>query len=87
MIIALAMRGVHPTNIHTVIITHGHPDHFGGGGLFPSAQFIFGPYLYRGDQFRFSGLNMVFTKCFQILSVFYIFFPYLGSNCTVITQL
>jgi len=39
----LASAGLRPEQVHTVLITHGHLDHWGGAHLFPQARVIVGP--------------------------------------------
>jgi glyoxylase-like metal-dependent hydrolase (beta-lactamase superfamily II) len=39
----LASMGVRPEQVHTVLITHGHVDHWGGAHLFPQARVVVGP--------------------------------------------
>jgi hydroxyacylglutathione hydrolase len=39
----LASAGVSPEQVHTVLITHGHVDHWGGAHLFPKARVVVGP--------------------------------------------
>jgi glyoxylase-like metal-dependent hydrolase (beta-lactamase superfamily II) len=39
----LASAGVSPEQVHTVLITHGHVDHWGGAHLFPNARVVVGP--------------------------------------------
>jgi len=38
---ALARLGLSPADVHCVIFTHLHPDHFGHKDLFPAATFVF----------------------------------------------
>ena len=37
---SLASAGFSPDDIHTVILSHGHPDHIGGVGRFPNAAVV-----------------------------------------------
>ena len=39
----LASAGVRPEQVHTVLLTHGHVDHWGGAHLFPNARVVVGP--------------------------------------------
>jgi glyoxylase-like metal-dependent hydrolase (beta-lactamase superfamily II) len=39
----LASEGVSPEQVHTVLLTHGHVDHWGGAHLFPNARVVTGP--------------------------------------------
>jgi len=39
----LASLGVSPEQVHTVLLTHGHVDHWGGAHLFPKARVLAGP--------------------------------------------
>jgi len=39
----LASLGVSPEQVHTVLLTHGHADHWGGAHLFPKARVVVGP--------------------------------------------
>ena len=57
----LAQAGYKPTDVDTVVVTHGHPDHIGGlmeGGkpVFPNARYVFGAaefdFWKRGENVR-----------------------------------
>ncbi|MDY7229160.1 MBL fold metallo-hydrolase [Hyalangium rubrum] len=39
----LAAQGVSPEKVHTVLLTHGHVDHWGAAHLFPNARVVVGP--------------------------------------------
>jgi glyoxylase-like metal-dependent hydrolase (beta-lactamase superfamily II) len=39
----LASAGVRPEQVHTVLITHGHVDHWAAAHLFPNARVVAGP--------------------------------------------
>lgn len=48
----LAARGVKPEQVHTVLVTHGHMDHWAAAHLFPRARVLVGPgetALIRGE--------------------------------------
>ncbi len=48
----LAARGVRPEQVHTILLTHGHVDHWAGAHLFPNARVVLGPgegALLRGE--------------------------------------
>ncbi|MFL5346073.1 MAG: MBL fold metallo-hydrolase [Hyalangium sp.] len=48
----LAARGVKPEQVHTVLLTHGHMDHWAAAHLFPHARVLAGPgeaALIRGE--------------------------------------
>jgi hydroxyacylglutathione hydrolase len=48
----LAAQGVKPEQVHTVLLTHGHPDHWAAAHLFPQARVLTGPgevTLMRGE--------------------------------------
>ncbi|KRX98993.1 Uncharacterized protein T4E_8230 [Trichinella pseudospiralis] len=47
----LAIHGIHPNNIHYVILTHGHPDHTGNQNLFTQAKVLFGRLGMQGHTF------------------------------------
>lgn len=47
----LADRGVRPEDIGVVVCTHGHIDHVGNAGLFPSARFVLGQDQAQGNRF------------------------------------
>lgn len=36
----LAKQGVEPEQVHTVLLTHGHPDHWAAAHLFPNARMV-----------------------------------------------
>ena len=38
----LRRQGVSPEQVHTVLLTHGHKDHWGGAHLFPQARVLMG---------------------------------------------
>jgi glyoxylase-like metal-dependent hydrolase (beta-lactamase superfamily II) len=39
----LARQGVKPEQVHTILLTHGHVDHWGAAHLFPNARVLHGP--------------------------------------------
>jgi glyoxylase-like metal-dependent hydrolase (beta-lactamase superfamily II) len=39
----LAMQGLKPEQVHTILLTHGHVDHWGAAHLFPKARVLHGP--------------------------------------------
>src|SRR4051812_496472 len=39
----LKVQGVAPEAVHTILLTHGHEDHFAGASVFPKAKVIAGP--------------------------------------------
>jgi glyoxylase-like metal-dependent hydrolase (beta-lactamase superfamily II) len=39
----LAARKLEPKDVHTVLLTHGHPDHWAAAHLFPQARVLVGP--------------------------------------------
>ena len=39
----LAAQGVKPEQVHTILLTHGHVDHWGAAHLFPDARVLHGP--------------------------------------------
>jgi glyoxylase-like metal-dependent hydrolase (beta-lactamase superfamily II) len=48
----LAAQGVKPEQVHTVLLTHGHVDHWAAAHLFPNARVLAGPgeaALIRGE--------------------------------------
>ena len=49
----LKLQGVEPEKVHTVLLTHGHEDHWGGSSAFPQAKIIVGPgdaSVIRGER-------------------------------------
>jgi len=49
----LQAQGVEPDQVQAVLITHGHPDHYAGAGLFKKAKVLVGPgdlAMIRGDK-------------------------------------
>jgi hydroxyacylglutathione hydrolase len=49
----LKLQGVAPEAVHTILLTHGHEDHWGGAVAFPNAKVIAGPgdaSLVRGER-------------------------------------
>lgn len=48
----LAARGLKPEQVHTILLTHGHVDHWAAAHLFPQARVLLGPgesALVRGE--------------------------------------
>src|SRR3954451_9627768 len=39
----LKVQGIAPEAVHTILLTHGHEDHFAGASVFPKAKVITGP--------------------------------------------
>ncbi|HVE85429.1 MAG TPA: MBL fold metallo-hydrolase [Myxococcales bacterium] len=49
----LKLQGVPPEAVHTVLLTHGHEDHWGGSAAFPRAKVLAGPgdaAVIRGER-------------------------------------
>jgi hydroxyacylglutathione hydrolase len=58
----LKAEGVEPRQIHAVLITHGHPDHYGASRLFPTATLAVGSgdlAMMRGDRTHYSAFGKV----------------------------
>ncbi|KAH7696110.1 Protein C03F11.2, partial [Aphelenchoides avenae] len=51
MLKELSANGVTPSQIHFMITTHGHPDHFGHGNFFPNARHFFASYEFTESRF------------------------------------
>ncbi|XP_061619130.1 metallo-beta-lactamase domain-containing protein 1 [Phyllopteryx taeniolatus] len=49
---SLRKKGLEPRDVRLVVGTHGHSDHVGNLGLFPSADVIVGFDVSRGDVYR-----------------------------------
>lgn len=49
----LKVQGIAPGAVHTILLTHGHEDHWAGTSVFPNAKVIAGPgdaSLIRGER-------------------------------------
>jgi len=42
----LKVQGIAPESVHTILLTHGHEDHWAGASVFPNARVVAGP----GDE-------------------------------------
>uniref|UniRef100_A0A8D3DGU3 Metallo-beta-lactamase domain-containing protein 1 n=1 Tax=Scophthalmus maximus TaxID=52904 RepID=A0A8D3DGU3_SCOMX len=56
LLASLRERGLEPADVELVVGTHGHSDHIGNLGLFPTAVTIVGHDVSRGDTYRPNGL-------------------------------
>lgn len=52
LLTSLKKRGLDPADINLVVGTHGHSDHIGNLGLFPTALVIVGYDMSKGDTYR-----------------------------------
>lgn len=52
LLMSLKDRGLEPEDINLVVGTHGHSDHIGNLGLFPTAVMIVGYDISEGDTYR-----------------------------------
>lgn len=52
LLMSLKERGLEPGDINLVVGTHGHSDHIGNLGLFPTALMIVGYDISEGDIYR-----------------------------------
>ncbi|XP_060922413.1 metallo-beta-lactamase domain-containing protein 1 [Limanda limanda] len=52
LLVSLKERGLEPGDINLVVGTHGHSDHIGNLGLFPTALTIVGYDISEGDTYR-----------------------------------
>ena len=52
LLTSLRERGLEPEDINLVVGTHGHSDHIGNLGLFPTAVMIVGYDISEGDTYR-----------------------------------
>lgn len=60
----LKAQGVEPDQVHAVLITHGHPDHYAAAGLFPKAKVLVGPgdvAMIRGDKAHYSAFGKMMS--------------------------
>jgi glyoxylase-like metal-dependent hydrolase (beta-lactamase superfamily II) len=58
----LKAAGVEPRQVHAVLITHGHPDHYAAARLFPTATVVIGSgdlAMMRGDRTHYSAFGKV----------------------------
>ncbi len=58
----LKAQNVGPTQVHAVLITHGHPDHYAAARLFPNAAIVAGSAdlaMIRGDRTHYSTFGKV----------------------------
>ncbi len=58
----LKAEGVEPRQVHAVLITHGHPDHYAAAGLFATATVAVGSAdvaMMRGDKTHYSAFGRV----------------------------
>lgn len=52
LLMSLKEKGLEPGDINLVVGTHGHSDHIGNLGLFPTAEMIVGYDVSEGDTYR-----------------------------------
>ena len=58
----LKAQNVDPTQVHAVLITHGHPDHYAAARLFPKAAIVAGSAdlaMIRGDTTHYSTFGKI----------------------------
>lgn len=58
----LKAQGVAPGQVHAVLVTHGHPDHYAAARLFDSAAVVAGAAdvaMIRGDKTRYSTFGRI----------------------------
>jgi hydroxyacylglutathione hydrolase len=60
----LNSQGMKPDQIHAILITHGHPDHYAAAGLFEQAQVLLGAGdlgMIRGDRTHHSTFGKILS--------------------------
>ena len=60
----LKAEGVPPDQVHAVLITHGHPDHYAAAGLFPKARVMAGSgdlAMIRGDKTHYATFGRIMS--------------------------
>ena len=58
----LKAQHVDPAQVHAVLITHGHPDHYAAARLFPKASIVAGSAdlaMIRGDKTHYSAFGKI----------------------------
>jgi hydroxyacylglutathione hydrolase len=58
----LKTAGVEPAQVHAVLVTHGHPDHYAAASLFPKATIAVGSgdlAMLRGDTTHYSRFGKI----------------------------
>lgn len=63
----LKLQGIAPEAVHTILLTHGHEDHWAGAVMFPKAKVMAGPgdgSLVRGERHAIPGLIRFFMHTF-----------------------
>lgn len=52
----LSKHSMRPDNVDIVVITHGHPDHFGNQNLFSRKRQLFSSFEFIGNKFSRTSL-------------------------------
>jgi len=67
----LKRQGIEPGQVHAVLVTHGHPDHYAAASLFPNAALAVGSAdlpMLRGDTRHYSPFGRIMATVMPLPS-------------------